>query len=55
MIHEEIHFIDFAIIGIYLVTMVAIGLLVVRKVKNMDDYYLKNVYILGVRTFEHTI
>lgn len=40
MIHNEIHLIDFAIIGIYLVTMVTIGLVVVRKVKNMDDYYL---------------
>ena len=40
MVHNEIHTIDLLIIAAYLVAMVLIGLVVVRKVRNMDDYYL---------------
>ena len=40
MVHNEIHAIDLAIIAAYLIAMVLIGLVVVKKVKSMDDYYL---------------
>ena len=40
MVHNEIHTIDLLIIAAYLIAMVLIGLVVVRKVRNMDDYYL---------------
>lgn len=40
VVHNEIHAIDLAIIAAYLIAMVLIGLLVVKKVKSMDDYYL---------------
>lgn len=39
MNHGEITGFDLGIIGIYLVGMVLIGILCVRKVKNADDYY----------------
>ena len=40
MIHNELHTLDIIIIAAYLITMVLIGLVMVRKVRNMDDYYL---------------
>ena len=40
MVHNQIHTIDLLIIAAYLIAMVLIGLVVVRKVRNMDDYYL---------------
>ena len=40
MVHNEIHAIDLTIVGVYLVAMVLIGLVVVKKVRSMDDYYL---------------
>lgn len=40
MVHNELNAIDLAIIAAYLIAMVTVGLVVVRKVKNMDDYYL---------------
>ena len=40
MVHNEIHAIDLTIVGVYLVAMVLIGLVVVKKVRIMDDYYL---------------
>ena len=40
MVHNEIHALDLAIIGAYLIAMVLIGLVVVKKVRSMDDYYL---------------
>lgn len=40
MIHNQLHTVDLVIIGAYLIAMVMVGLVVVRKVKNMDDYYL---------------
>lgn len=39
MIGREITSLDLGIIGIYIVGMVLVGLLCVRKVKNADDYY----------------
>ena len=39
MIHEEMTGLDLGIIGFYLIGMVLIGILCVRKVKNADDYY----------------
>ena len=40
MVHNQLHTIDLVIIGVYLAAMVAIGLVVVKKVRDMDDYYL---------------
>ena len=40
MNHSQLHAIDLAIIGAYLIAMIVIGLVVVRKIRNMDDYYL---------------
>ena len=40
MNHSQLHAIDLAIIGAYLIAMIAIGLVVVKKIKNTDDYYL---------------
>ena len=40
MIHNELHFIDLAIIGAYLVAMVLVGVYCVRRVKNTGDYYV---------------
>ena len=40
MVHNELHAIDLAIIAAYLIAMVLVGLVVVKKVKSMDDYYL---------------
>ena len=37
--HSEITALDLGIIGVYLVGMVLVGILCVRKVKNADDYY----------------
>ena len=37
MVHNEIHAIDLAMIAAYLIAMVLIGLVVVKKVKSMDD------------------
>ena len=39
MNHSEITGLDLGIIGVYLIGMVLVGLLCVRKVKNADDYY----------------
>ena len=39
MNHSELTGLDLAIIGVYLIGMVSIGLLCVRRVKNADDYY----------------
>ena len=39
MVHNEITGLDLGIIGIYLVGMVLVGVLCVRKVKNANDYY----------------
>ena len=39
MNHSEITGLDLGIIGVYLIAMVAIGLLCVRRVKNSEDYY----------------
>ena len=44
MVHNQIHTIDLLIIAAYLIAMVLIGLVVVRKVRNMDDYYLLGLY-----------
>lgn len=40
MVHNELHAIDLGIIAAYLVTMVTIGVMVVKKVKSANDYYL---------------
>ena len=40
MIHNQLHSIDLVIIGAYLIAMVMIGLVVVKRVNGMDDYYL---------------
>jgi len=40
MNHSQLHAIDLAIIGAYLIAMIVIGLVVVKKIKNTDDYYL---------------
>ena len=40
MNHSELHIVDLCIIGAYLLAMVFIGVFVVRKVKNTDDYYV---------------
>lgn len=40
MNHSELHIVDLCIIGAYLLTMVFIGVFMVRKVKNTDDYYV---------------
>lgn len=45
MNHSQLHAIDLAIIGAYLIAMIVIGLVVVKKIKNTDDYYL------GARSF----
>ena len=37
MIHDQLHTINPAITGAYLIAMVIVGLVVVRRVKNMDD------------------
>lgn len=47
MNHSQLHAIDLAIIGAYLIAMIVIGLVVVKKIKNTDDYYL------GGRSFGH--
>lgn len=39
MNHSELTGLDLGIIGVYLIAMVAIGLLCVRRVKNSEDYY----------------
>lgn len=39
MNHSEITGLDLGIVGVYLIAMVAIGLLCVRRVKNSEDYY----------------
>lgn len=39
MNHSELTGLDLGIIGIYLIGMVLIGILCVRRVKNADDYY----------------
>ena len=39
MVHNEITGLDLGILGIYLVGMVLVGVLCVRKVKNANDYY----------------
>ncbi len=40
MNHSELHIVDLCIIGAYLLTMVFIGVFMVKKVKNTDDYYV---------------
>lgn len=40
MVHNQLHTIDLVIIGVYLAAMVTVGLVVVKKVRDMDDYYL---------------
>lgn len=40
MNHSEIHMLDLCIIGVYLILMVVIGVLMIKKVKNTDDYYV---------------
>lgn len=40
MNHSELHIVDLCIIGAYLLAMVFIGVFMVRKVKNTDDYYV---------------
>lgn len=40
MNHEQVTGLDLAIIGIYLVVMVVVGIATSRKIKNSDDYYL---------------
>ncbi len=40
MDHSQLHFIDLAIIVVYLVGMVAIGVVCVKRVKNAGDYYV---------------
>ena len=40
MVHNEIHAIDLGIIAAYLIAMVVIGVVVVKKVQSTDDYYL---------------
>ena len=40
MNHSELHIVDLCIIGAYLLAMVFIGVFVVKKVKNTDDYYV---------------
>lgn len=40
MVHNQLHTIDLVIIGAYLLTMVLVGVVVVKKVQSMDDYYL---------------
>ena len=40
MNHNELHIIDLCIIGAYLIAMVSIGVRMVKRVKNTDDYYV---------------
>lgn len=40
MDHSQLHFIDLAIIVVYLISMVAIGFVCVKRVKNSGDYYV---------------
>lgn len=40
MVHNQIHTIDLVIIAAYLISMVIVGVVVVKKVQSMDDYYL---------------
>lgn len=40
MDHSQLHFIDLAIIVVYLISMISIGLVCVRRVKNSGDYYV---------------
>ena len=40
MNHSEVTALDLAIVGIYLVIMVLVGVITSRKIKNSDDYYL---------------
>ena len=40
MVHNQLHAIDLIIIAAYLISMVLIGVVVVKKVQSMDDYYL---------------
>ena len=38
MVHNQLHAIDLIIIAAYLISMVLIGVVVVKKVQSMDDY-----------------
>ena len=40
MVHNELHAIDLGIIAAYLIAMVTIGVVMVKRVQNTDDYYL---------------
>lgn len=40
MVHNEVNIIDIAIIGVYMLTMLSIGVYAIRKVKNSGDYYV---------------
>ena len=40
MDHSQLHFIDLAIIVVYLISMIAIGFICVKRVKNSGDYYV---------------
>lgn len=44
MVHNEIHAIDLGIIAAYLIAMVVIGVVVVKKVQSTDDYYLGRTF-----------
>ncbi len=39
MDHSQLHMIDLAIIVVYLISMVSIGFVVVKRINNSDDYY----------------
>ena len=55
MVHNEIHAIDLTIVGVYLVAMVLIGLVVVKKVRSMDDYYLGGCFFEAVYPDGHRL
>lgn len=40
MVHNQLHTLDLIIIALYLIAMVTVGVVVVKKVQSMDDYYL---------------
>lgn len=40
IIHDEINAIDISIIGIYLVAMITIGIVCVKRIRNADDFYV---------------
>lgn len=40
MVHSEITVIDLAIVGVYLVAMISIGVYFVKRIQNTEDYYV---------------